>query len=157
MPRSSVEDPLKNSNFVVEVDGFARAGFSEVTGLSRKTEVIKYREGGDNAQPRLSAGTTDYDPITLKRGILASSQLGSYDMFSFVLDVHNIQARTFQSKDYRRDIDIVIPDRTGLTATRYRIFNAWPSEWKLGDLNATNNETWVEELVLQNEGLDRVF
>jgi len=157
MPRSSIEDPLKNSNFLVEVDGFAKAGCTEVTGLSRKTEVIKYREGGDNAQPRLSAGTTDFDPIVIKRGILPATQNGVDDFRLWLQQVHNVQAVRAQSKDYRRDLDIRVPNRDGSTGALYRIYNAWPSDWKGGDLNAMNNDTWIEELTLQNEGVERVL
>ena len=38
-------DPLPRCNFLVEIEGIARAGFMTVSGLEEETEVREYREG----------------------------------------------------------------------------------------------------------------
>ena len=55
MPRRNT-DPFTSFNFVVEIDGIVKAGFSEVTGLNRETNVIDYREGADNLSVRKISG-----------------------------------------------------------------------------------------------------
>ena len=42
-------DPYANFNFLVEIDGIAKAAFEEVSGLSAEVDVIEYREGSDKA------------------------------------------------------------------------------------------------------------
>ena len=62
-------DPYKNFKFRVKWDGNYVAGISKVTGLKRKTEVVSHREGGDPSSSRKSPGRTEYEAITLERGV----------------------------------------------------------------------------------------
>ncbi len=63
-------DPYKNFIFRVKWDGRYVAGVSKVSGLKRTTEVVKHREGGDpSSSSRKSPGRTEYDAITLERGV----------------------------------------------------------------------------------------
>lgn len=39
------KDAYSGFNFIVEIDGLAQAGFSEVTGLSAETNAGDYRDG----------------------------------------------------------------------------------------------------------------
>jgi phage tail-like protein len=156
MARSALEDPLKNSNFRIEIDGFVRAGFTEMDGLTSETEVIEYREGGDPAAPRKSPGNTSYSDVVLKRGLLAGSQPGSFDMDNWLRAVHAISKGEKQSMDYRRDVDVVIKQRDGKAGARYRLYNAWPSQCTTPSLNASGSETAVEQMTITYEGFERV-
>src|SRR5678809_1406436 len=62
-------DPYKNFKFRVKWDGKYVAGVSKVTGLKRTTEVVKHREGGDPSSSRKSPGRTEYEAVTLDRGV----------------------------------------------------------------------------------------
>ena len=62
-------DPYKNFKFRVKWDGAYVAGVSKVSGLKRTTEVVKHRTGGDPSTSRKSPGRTEYDAITLERGV----------------------------------------------------------------------------------------
>ena len=62
-------DPYKNFKFRVKWDGRYVAGISKVGTLKRTTEVVKHREGGDPSSSRKSPGRTEYDAITLERGV----------------------------------------------------------------------------------------
>ena len=63
-------DPYKNFKFRVkwESPNYV-AGVSKVSMLKRTTEVVKHREGGDPSSSRKSPGRTEYDAITLERGV----------------------------------------------------------------------------------------
>ena len=50
-------------------DGRYVAGVSKVSALKRTTEVVKHREGGDPSSSRKSPGRTEYEAITLERGV----------------------------------------------------------------------------------------
>ncbi len=62
-------DPYKNFKFRVKWDGRYVAGVSKVGTLKRSTEVVKHREGGDPSSSRKSPGRTEFDAITLERGV----------------------------------------------------------------------------------------
>src|SRR5215468_2333967 len=62
-------DPYKNFKFRVKWDGKYVAGVSKISALKRKTEVVEHREGGDPSTSRKSPGRTQFEPITLERGV----------------------------------------------------------------------------------------
>src|SRR5262249_20199808 len=62
-------DPYKNFKFRVKWDGRYVAGVSKVGMLKRTTEVVKHREGGDPSNTRKSPGRSEFDAITLERGV----------------------------------------------------------------------------------------
>ena len=68
MPASSRHDPFAGFNFRVEIDGITVAAFSECRGLSSETEVVEYREGG-NQRIRKLPGITKFSNIT-PQGVL---------------------------------------------------------------------------------------
>jgi phage tail-like protein len=68
-------DPFLSYNFLVELDGIARAAFSEVSGLDATTDPVEYREGGENTTVRQLPGMTKYSNIVLKWGMSADMEL----------------------------------------------------------------------------------
>src|SRR6476660_5368912 len=62
-------DPYKNFKFRVKWDSKYVAGVSKVSALKRTTEAVKHREGGDPSSSRKSPGKTEYEAITLERGV----------------------------------------------------------------------------------------
>src|ERR1700685_1087910 len=62
-------DPYKNFKFRIKWDGKYVAGVSKVSSLKRTTEVVKHREGGDPSTSRKSPGRSEFEAITLERGV----------------------------------------------------------------------------------------
>src|SRR3954447_48179 len=62
-------DQYKNFKFRVKWDGKYVAGISKVSGLKRTTEVVKHRDGGDPSSSRKSPGRTEFDAVSLDRGV----------------------------------------------------------------------------------------
>ena len=62
-------DPYKNFKFRLKWDGQYVAGISKCSALKRTTEVVKHREGGDPSTSRKSPGRTEFEAITLERGV----------------------------------------------------------------------------------------
>ena len=60
-------DPYKTYKFRVKWDGKYVAGVSKVGALTRTTEVVRHRSGGDPSTPRRSPGQSSYEAITLER------------------------------------------------------------------------------------------
>jgi phage tail-like protein len=147
-------DPLKAFRFKVVIDGFQRAGFSEVTGLEKDTDEVKYREGGMNETERKSAGLSHFGDITLKRGQVFPG-LGGDDMINWVEQVHSIQKGN--AVKYRKDIEIQQLNFLNTVACTWRISDAWPKKFKpMSDLKGDSSADSYEEIVLSHEGFEKI-
>ena len=153
MARASIEDPIKVFRFRVVVDGFVRAGFTEVTGFERDTEEAKYREGGFNETVQKSAGLTSFGDITLRRGqIIGSSRGGDDDFLIWASDVFDV-ASAGNAANYRKDLDIEQYSAQNLRVRIWRTYNCFPKKFKpFTDLKGDGSDNSVEEMVLANEG-----
>jgi phage tail-like protein len=147
-------DPYKNFKFRVRWDGRYVAGVSKVGALKRTTEVVKHRHGGEPSVTRKSAGRTDYDAITLERGVTHDPEFERW-----VNKVWNYGAGLGSEsslRDFRKDIVIEVYNEAGQLALAYRVYRCWPSEYQaLADLDANANAVLIQTLKLENEGWER--
>ena len=137
-------DPWGNFNFLVEIDGIARAAFHEVTGFDSAIDVIEHREGGENTTLRKLPGMTKYSNVVLKWGITDDRQ---------IYDWHRQAVR---GEVARKNGSIVLLDRQGQEKVRWNFVNAWPSKYDAPDFNAEGNDIAIETMELAHEGLERV-
>jgi len=147
-------DPYKNFKFRVKWDGRYVAGVSKVTGLKRTTEVVKHRDGGDPSTTRKSPGRTEYDAITLDRGVTHDKEF-----MQWANKVWNFGAglgAEVSLKDFRKDLIIEVYNEAGQLALAYKVFRCWVSEYQsLPDLDANANAIALEHIKLENEGWER--
>src|SRR5690349_22808741 len=113
-------DPYKNFKFRVKWDGKYVAGVSKVGALKRTTEVVKHREGGDPSTSRKSPGRTEYDAITLERGV--THDLRFADWAGKVWALGAGLGREVSLKDFRKDIIIDFYNEAGQLAISYTVF-----------------------------------
>jgi phage tail-like protein len=150
-------DPYENFRFRVKFStGTAYiAGVSKVSGLKRTTEVVKHREGGDPATSRKLPGRTEYEPITLERGV--TQDLDFEQWANKVWSLRNSAGGMETSlKDFRRDIVIDIMDESGQTVLRYTVHNCWISEYQAApEFDANVNAVAIQHIKLENEGWER--
>ena len=127
---------------------------SKVSALKRTTEVVKHREGGDPSTSRKSPGRTEYDPITLERGVTHDPEFEKW-----ANKVWNFGAglgREVSLADFRKDIILEIYNEAGQLAFAYRIFRCWVSEFQAtADLDANANVVLIQHIKLENEGWER--
>jgi phage tail-like protein len=153
-------DPYKNFKFRVKWDGKYVAGVSKVSGLSRTTEVVKYRSGGDPSVIRLSPGQTSYEPITLERGV--THDINFEQWANKVRDYPNSIKGDANSnqivslKDFRKDIIIELYNEAGQKVISYNVYRCWVSEYNaMPELDALGNAVAIQSIKLENEGWDR--
>jgi phage tail-like protein len=145
-------DPYKNFKFRVKWDGRYVAGISKVSGLKRTTEVVKHREGGDPSSSRKSPGRTEYDPITLERGVTHDTEFEKWanKVWNFGSGVE------VSLKDFRKDLILEMYNEAGQVAFAYKVYRAWVSEFQaLPDLDANANAVAIQHIKLENEGWER--
>ena len=147
-------DPYKNFKFRVKWDGRYVAGISKVSALSRSTEVVEHREGGDPSTVRKSPGQTKFEPVTLERGVTHDP-----DFERWANKVWNIGAglgAEVSLKDFRKDLLIEVYNEAGQLALSYKIYRCWVSEFQANpELDASGNAVAIQTLKLENEGWER--
>ena len=147
-------DPYKNFKFRVKWDGKYVAGISKVSALRRTTEVVKHREGGDASTSRKSPGLTEFEAITLERGITHDPE---FEKWANKVWTHNAGRGAESSlKDFRKDITIEVYNEAGQLVLAYLVFRCWVSEFTaVLDLDANQTAVAIESIRLENEGWER--
>ena len=151
-------DPYKNFKFQVFFEGRTSpvAGISKVTGLKRTTEVVKHREGGDPSSSRKSPGRTEYEAITLERGVTHDKDFEQWA--NKVWNFGSGLGAEVSLKDFRKNLLIELYNEAGQLAIRYRLFRCWVSEYQsLPDLDANANAVAIQHIKLENEGWERDY
>ena len=147
-------DPYKNFKFRVKWDGKYVAGVSKVSALKRTTEVVKHREGGDPSSSRKSPGRTEYEAITLERGVTHDKEFEQWANKLWSLGA-GLGAEV-SLKDFRKDLIIEVYNEAGQLAFAYKVYRAWVSEFQAqADLDANANAVLIQSLKLENEGWER--
>jgi phage tail-like protein len=147
-------DPYKNFKFRVRWDGKYVAGVSKFGTLKRTTEVVKHREGGDPSSSRKSPGRTEYDAITLERGV--THDVAFEQWANKVWQVGAGLGAEVSLQDFRKDITIEVYNEAGQLALAYKVYRCWVSEYQaLPDLDANANAVAIMHIKLENEGWER--
>jgi phage tail-like protein len=142
MPDGKRNDPYGQFNFLVEIDGVVKGGFSEASGLTTDTNVIEYRDGNEITTVRKLPGLMKYNNIVLKRGWTKDRSL--WDWRKKVID----------GKTQRTGGAIVLLDEARNEALRWNFREGWPSKWEGPALNAKTSETAIETLEIAHEGVE---
>ncbi len=176
----AVRDPLRNFKFRVTFLGTesvarnfdTQAGFISVGGLGIQTEMIAYREGGDNTITRKMPGQSDVGPLQLVRGVFMLPNSPQYEWFKHVFAVNWGTGNTGYNEDFRCDAIIRVnkhpvtrwnrggegdPTVSASAGLAWYVYNCWPSALQYNDLNAGDNSIEVETMTLQHEGFEAYY
>lgn len=135
-------DPLGQFNFLIEIDGVVKGGFSEASGLTTDTNVVEYREGQEQSlTTRKLPGLMKYNNIVLKRGWTRDRSLWEW------------RRKVIEGKTQRASGAIVLLDEARNEALRWNFTEGWPSKWEGPTLNAKTSEVAIETLEIAHEGL----
>ena len=149
-------DPYKNFKFRLRWDGRYVAGISKVSSLRRTTEVVKYRIGGDPSSSRKSPGRTEYEAITLERGVTHDTEFEKWA--NKVWNYGSGLGAETSLRDFRKDVILELYNEAGQLAIAYKIYRCWVSEFQaLPDLDANANAVAIARLKLENEGWERDY
>ncbi len=147
-------DPYKNFKFRVKWDGRFVAGISKVGALKRTTEVVKHRDGGDPSSSRKSPGRTEYEAISLERGVTHDKDFEQWA--NKVWNFGSGLGSEVSLKDFRKDLIIELYNEAGQLVIAYKVFRCWVSEFQsLPDLDANANAVAIQHIKLENEGWER--
>jgi phage tail-like protein len=151
-------DPYKNFKFRVKFGTSPAfvAGVSKVSALKRTTEVVKHREGGDPSSTRKSPGRSEYEAITLERGVTHDPEFERWA--NKVWNYGSGLGAEVSLKDFRKDIRIEVYNEAGQLVLAYNVFRCWVSEFQAqADLDANANAVLIQSIKLENEGWERDY
>jgi phage tail-like protein len=149
-------DPYKNFKFRVRWDGRYVAGISKIGALKKATEVVEHREGGDPSSSRKSPGRTQFEAITLERGITHDIEFEAWA--NKVWNFGSGLGAEVSLRDFRKDIVIEMYNEAGQPVLSYKVYRCWVSEFQaLPDLDANANAVAIQTLKLENEGWERDY
>lgn len=161
-------DPLRNFKFLVRIHhsiggapSFLQLGFMSVSGLNVSTEVIPYREGGNNTTTRKMPGQSNFSDITLTNGVLLNGHQQWY-WFRQIFFVNQGRGLASPGQDFRVPVDIHVLDHPANvnniantpTKMLFQVYKAWPSGLAYSDLDAGGNAILVQQMTLAHEGWD---
>ncbi len=149
-------DPYKNFKFRLKWDGRYVAGISKVSALKRTTEVVTHRHGGDPSSSRKSPGRSEFEAITLERGVTHDQAFEQWanKVWNFGA---GLGAET-SLKDFRKDLILEVYNEAGQLAIAYKVFRCWVSEYQsIPELDANANAVAIQTIKLENEGWERDY
>lgn len=139
----------KKFKFLVEVDGFANAGFQKCSELSAEIAKVEYYEGGALI-PNKSPGRLSFTDVTLERG--ATTDLEMYSWFKET--AFAASGLGLVDEEYKRDVDIVQLDRDNSELRRWALSKAWPQKFVAGDWDNEADEVVISALTLTFDFFD---
>lgn len=149
-------DPYKAFKFRVKWGGRYVAGVSKVSMLKRTTEVVKHRSGGDPSTSYKSPGRTEYEAITLERGVTHDQEFEQWANKTW--NFGSGLGGEVSLADFRKDIILELLNEAGQVVLSYAVSRCWPSEYiALPDLDANANAVAIAKLKLENEGWERDY
>ncbi len=147
-------DPYKNYKFRVKWDGRYVAAVSKMSALKRTTEVVKHRDGGDPNTSRKSPGRSEFEPITLERGVTHDVEFEAWA--DKIWRQGAGLGAELSLKDFRKDVQIEMYNEAGQLVIAYLVYRCWVSEFQaLPELDANANAVAIQTLKLENEGWER--
>ena len=124
-------------------------GVRRVTGLTRLTEVIEYRDGGADPQspPLKIPGRTDFLPVILELGPPRNRHFENWAQAAAGLAPPSRRLAT------RQDVWVELLDEAGQVVLSARVFQCWCSEYSLLPESELGSGVFViQRFRLENQG-----
>lgn len=151
-PNTNRFDPYRNFRFKVKWDNQYVAGLSKMTALKRSTEMVEWREAGENIISRKLPGKTKFEGVTLEAGL--SYDTSFQDWANLVNDFTSHSLVSLG--EFRKNITVDVFNESGVKVISYNLYRCWPSDYQaMPDLDAGANAVAITTLKLEVEWWDR--
>ena len=142
-----------------DVDAAMLGAFSEISGLEAVMEHKVIKAGGRNYGAVLRAGPVSFGTVILKRGVVKQQTLWRW--WAMVAGADGVQDGRPKPENRGnvligliRAIDEGETSQQRKARVGWRLKNAMPVKFRIGDLNAKGTDVAIEELHLVHEGLE---
>ena len=143
-------EPVERLRYRVTWSDRPLLGVRRVSGLTRLTEAIVHREGGDPSPSRKLPGRTEYLPVTLELGAARNVLFEDWAEKAVGLSSKKLPA------GFRKDILVELLDESGQPVLACRLFRCWVSEYSiLPEPEGGAGPVVIQRFRVQNEGWKR--
>src|ERR1044071_6970856 len=151
-PQTNRFDPYRTFRFKVKWDGQYVAGLSKMGALKRTTEMVEFREAGENITSRKLPGKTSFQAVTLEAGITYDTAFEDWANLVNDFASHSLTSLG----EFRKNITVDVFNEAGQKAISYNLYRCWVSEYQaLPDLDAGANAVAITTLKLEFEWFER--
>jgi phage tail-like protein len=151
-PTTDRFDPYRNFRFRVKWDGQYVAGMTKMGALKRTTEMVEFREAGENIVSRKLPGKSSYQAVSLEAGITYDTAFEDWANLVNDFASHSIT----NLGEFRKNITLDIFNEAGVKALSYNLYRAWVSEYQaLPDLDSSANAVAITTIKLEYEWFER--
>lgn len=151
-PNTNRYDPYRNFRFKVVIDGMPVAGLSKMGALKRSTEVVEWREAGENITSRKLPGKTKFESVTLEAGLTYDTTFEDWANLVNDFESHS----TTSIKNFRKDLTVEVYNEAGKKVLAWQLFSCWVSDYQaLPELDAGANAVAIQTIKLEYEWFKR--
>jgi phage tail-like protein len=151
-PQTNRFDPYRTFRFKVKWDGQYVAGLSKMGALKRTTEMVEFREAGENIVSRKLPGKSSYADVTLEAGITYDTSFEDWANLVNDFASHSITSLG----EFRKNVILDVFNEAGVKAMSYSLYRCWVSEYQaLPDLDAGANAVAITQIKLVYEWFER--
>jgi len=149
-------DPYAKFKFAIMMEGRYVAGMTQVSALTRSTQVIEYREGGDLSQTRKQPGMTSFEPLTMTRGVTHDKEFEQWA--NRVWNIEGGGGQEISLENFRKNFIVEVRNEAGQKVMAYKVFDAWVSQFTaLDGLDASDSGVLMQSIQVQHQGWLRDF
>jgi phage tail-like protein len=155
MPRvGEFFESFRANEFVLVIDGRVSPGVSKVSGLSEgELDTIEQPDSGTNHVYKLSAAKVRFEPLTVERYVDGSDEDKRFrDWFRATFQLN----APVQGGSTIRKNGMIVKRHLGEDVLTFAFYNAWVKSSKFSDLEAGSTNLFIQTIVLEHEGLERV-
>lgn len=151
-PQTNRFDPFRNFRFKVKWDGQYVAGLTKMGALKRTTEMVEFREAGENITSRKLPGKSSYSAVTLEAGITYDTAFEDWANLVNDFASHSITSLG----EFRKNLIVDVFNEAGQKAISYQLFRCWVSEYQaMPDLDAGANAVAITTMKVEVESWAR--
>lgn len=151
-PSTNRFDPYRTFRFKVKWDNQYVAGLSKMGALKRTTEMVEFREAGENITSRKLPGKTTYQAVTLEAGVTYDTSFEDWANLVNDFASHSIT----NLGEFRKNVTVDVFNEAGQKVLSYDLYRCWVSEYQaLPDLDAGANAVAITTIKLEYEWFTR--
>ncbi|MER7928631.1 phage tail protein [Streptomyces sp. NPDC096057] len=155
MPRvNDFDEGYRANEFVLVIEGVESPSVSKVSGLSEgELDTIEQPDGGSGHVYKLAAAKMKFEPLTIERRVDGSADDKRFlDWFQ---QTFNLKAPPGRGSAVRKN-GMIVKRHFGDVVLQFAFYGAWVKSSKFTDLEAGSTNLFLQTIVLEHEGLERV-
>ena len=147
-------NPRQKWQWTVSIAGFDAAWFEGCSFPKKELDTDTFNPAGSVRGTKF-AGRAQIGQITLKKGIKAdNADLAAYTWLKTACDTS--AGNLGDPANYKKDIDIYLINRMGVTVETYAVKGAWVKNVEIDDGEGGGSDHMVETITLEIDDFERV-